>query len=95
MCSEKVLACYDGSKPIVIQCDASTNGLGTTLLQDGQPVASASRSLTKSEKKYMAMELECLVMVFACQRFDQYIYGRKVTVETDHECMRSLPKSHS
>jgi len=26
----------------------------------------------------MAMELECLAMVFACQRFDQYIYGRKV-----------------
>ena len=44
MCSEKVLAYYDGSKPIVIQCDASTKGLGATLLQDGQPVTSASRS---------------------------------------------------
>ena len=92
MCSEKVLAYYDGSKPIVIQCDASTQGLGATLLQDGRPVASASRSLTKSEKNYVAMELECLAMVFACQRFDQYIYGRKVTIETDHRVLESITK---
>jgi len=92
MCSEKELAYYDGSKPIVIQCDASTKGLGATLLQDGQPVTSASRSLTKSEKNYVAMELECLAMVFACQRFDQYIYGRKVTVETDHQVLEIITK---
>ena len=92
MCTEKVLAYYDGSKPIVIQCDANTQGLGATLLQDGQPVESASRSLTKSEKNYVAMGLECLAMVFACQRFDQYIYGRKVTIETDHRVLESITK---
>ena len=40
----------------------------------------------------MAMELECLAMVFACQRFDQYIYGRKVTVETDHRVLEIITK---
>ena len=52
-----VLAFYDVHKPIVIQCDASTEGLGATLLQDGRPVASVSLSLKKSEKKYVALEL--------------------------------------
>jgi len=31
-------------------------------------------------------------MVFACQRFDQYIYGRKVTVETDHRVLEIITK---
>ena len=45
-------------------------------MQGGRPVFSASRSLTKSEKKNnVAIELECLVIVFACRKFDQFIYG--------------------
>ena len=79
------LAFYDVRKPVVIQCDASTVGLGAVLMQEGQPVASVSRSLSKSEKNYVAIELECLAIVFACQRFHQYIFGKKVRIETDHK----------
>ena len=75
--SDQLLAFYDVKKPVVIQCDASTEGLGATLLQEGRPVASASRSLTKSEKNYVAIELECLAIVFACRKFDHYIYGKR------------------
>ena len=38
-----VLQLFDNSKPLMIECDASKKGLGTFLLQDGKPVASASR----------------------------------------------------
>ena len=65
---------------------------GATLLQDGRPVASASRSLTKSEKNYLALELECLAIVFACQKFDQYIYSKPVRVETDHKPLEVIAK---
>ena len=81
---EQLLTFYDVHKPVIIQCDASTEGLGATLLQ-GRLVVSVSRSLTKSERNYVALELECLAMVLACQKFDQYIYGKRVTVETDHK----------
>ena len=74
ICKDQILAFYDVSKPVLIQCDASTEGLGATLLQEGRPVASVSRSLTKAEKNYVALELECLAIVFACSKFDQYIY---------------------
>ena len=47
--SEKRLQYYDSRKPIVIQTDASTAGLGAALLQEDKPVAYASRSLSKSE----------------------------------------------
>ncbi|KAL5479357.1 hypothetical protein EMCRGX_G022870 [Ephydatia muelleri] len=79
------LAFYDVRKPVVIQCDASTVGLGAVLMQEGRPVASVSRSLSKSEKNYVAIELECLAIVFACQKFHQYIFGKKVRIETDHK----------
>ena len=85
ICKDQILAFYNVNKPVLIQCDASTEGLGATLLQGGQPVASVYRSLTKAEKNYVALELECLAIVFACSKFDQYIHGEKVQVETDHK----------
>ena len=68
-----------------IQCDASEKGLDATLLQNGQPVAFVSRSLTKAEQNYVQIEKECLAIVFACERFNQYIHGREqTTVNSDH-----------
>ena len=90
--NDQLLAFFDVRKPIVIQCDASTEGLGATLLQDGRPIASVSRSLTKREKNYVALELECLAIVFACQRLDQYIYGKRVRIETDHKPLEMIAK---
>ena len=90
---DQLLTFYDVNKPVVIQCDASGEGLGATLLQDGKPVASASRSLTSSEKNYVAIELECLAIVFACRKFDQYIYGKKTVVETDHKPLEVITLS--
>ena len=84
------LAFYDVRKPVVIQCDTSTVGLRAVLMQEGQPVASVSRSLSKSEKNYVAIELECLAIVFACQRFHQYFFGKKVCIEN---LWRSLCRS--
>ena len=80
-----VLKFYNVTEEATIQCDASEKGLGATLLQKGQPIAFASRSLTTSEQNYAQIEKECLAIVFACERFNQYIHGRVyTTVHTDH-----------
>ena len=80
-----VLKFYNVTEEAAIQCDALEKGLGATLLQKGQPVAFASRSLSKSEQNYAQIEKECLAIVFACERFNQYIHGRDYTViHTDH-----------
>ena len=40
------------------------------------PIAFASRSLTSAEKNYSAIEGETLSIVFGCERFHEYLYGR-------------------
>ena len=80
-----VLRYFDPAKETVLQCDASDTGLGATLLQNGQPVAYASRSLTDTERNYAQIEKELLAIVFGAEKFNQYTYGRKVIVESDHK----------
>ena len=51
-----VLKFYDVRDEATIQCDASEKGLGATLLQHGQPVCFASRSLSKAKQNYAQIE---------------------------------------
>ncbi len=86
-----VLRYYDINRPVTIQSDSSQTGLGCCLLQEGQPVAFASRALSQTEQNYAQIEKECLSIVFACQRFHYYLYGRgDVTAETDHRPLVSI-----
>ena len=87
------LSYYDVMKPVVIQCDASDSGLGAALLQNGLPVAYSSRALTSAETNYAQIEKELLAIVFACEKFDQYVYGRdKVHVQSDHKPLEVIFK---
>ena len=64
--------------------DASNSGLRAELLQEGQPVAYASRPLTSAEKNYAITE-ELLAVLFSFERFHQYISGNKtLKVITSH-----------
>ena len=45
-----LLKYYDMASETAIQYDTSESGLGATLLQDGQPVTFASRSLSSVER---------------------------------------------
>ncbi|CAB4011839.1 Hypothetical predicted protein [Paramuricea clavata] len=50
--TDRVLRHYDVTKPVVLQMDASSKGLGAVLLQDGLPVAYAIRTMTTTQKRY-------------------------------------------
>ena len=90
---DTMLRYFDPSKPAVIECDASGNGLGAVLLQGGKPVYFASRTLSDAESRYHPLELECLAVVFACGKFDQYIYGKQdLTILSDHRPLESIVK---
>ena len=88
--SPPLLKYYEPSKPLVLQCDASEKGLGASLLQDGNPIAYASRALTSTETNYAQIEKELLAIVFGVERFHQYTYGRKVVVDSDHKPLETI-----
>ena len=83
-----VLRLFDVSKPLVVSVDASPIGIGA--LQDGQPIAFSSTSLTETQKRYCQIEKELLAVHFGLLRFRQYVYGQKVTVESDHKPLVGL-----
>lgn len=78
-----VLRHFDVNQPVLLSADASQHGLGAVCLQNDRPVAFASRALTETESRYAQIK-ELLDLMYACTKFYHDIYGRVVTVETDH-----------
>lgn len=90
--SAPVLKFYDVNSDVVIQCDASSYALGAAIFQNDRPVAYVSRALNKSEINYAQIEKEALAIKFACNKFHQYIYGKNVTIHTDHKPLEMIFK---
>ena len=86
-----VLQYYDVNKEVSLECDSSEVGLGAVIKQGGHPIAYASRALTKTEQNYAQIEKKYLVIVFAAERFEQYILGKeKVKVFSDHKPLETI-----
>ena len=90
---QPVLKYYSLSEPVILQSDVSQKRLGATFLQNGQPIAFASRSLSKTEQSYAQIEKEYLSIVFGCECFKQYLLGRdSIQVESDHKPLEVIFK---
>ncbi|XP_064479202.1 uncharacterized protein LOC135392418 [Ornithodoros turicata] len=84
-----VLKLPDFTKEFVLCTDASDRSIGALLLKehDGtlHPVSCASRKLLPRESAYATVEREGLTLVWGVQNFRTFLYGRKFTIQTDHE----------
>ena len=88
LASAETLAYCDKDAKTRVIADASPVGVGAVLSQehDGvfRPVYCASRSLTAVERRYSQTKREALALVWACERFHVYLYGKHFELETDH-----------
>jgi hypothetical protein len=85
-----VLTMPDMEKPFLIYCDASSQGLGCVLMQDGHVVAYASRQLRKHKDKYPTHDMELAVVVHALKIWRHYIIGKRCKVYLDHKSLKYI-----
>jgi len=86
------LAYYKSNEVLEIQCNSSQSGLGAVLMQNGHPIVYASGALTETESRYAQIEKEIMVIVFAVGKFNDYTFGRRTVVDSDHRPLELILK---
>jgi hypothetical protein len=85
-----VLAQPDIEKSFDVFCDASKNGLGCVLMQNGRVIAYASRQLRKHEVNYPTHNLELAAVVHALKIWRHYLLGNVCNLFTDHKSLKYI-----
>ncbi|WVZ76016.1 hypothetical protein U9M48_024021 [Paspalum notatum var. saurae] len=88
--SAPVLAQPDVTKPFDVYCDASGNGLGCVLMQEGRVIAYASRKLRKHEANYATHDLELAAVVQALKIWRHYLLGNTCHIYIDHKSLKYI-----
>jgi ribonuclease HI len=87
--SAPVLVMPDLHKSFDIYCDASRQGLGCVLMQEGHVIA-YSRQLRKHELNYPTHDLELAAVVHALKIWRHYIMGTKSQIYIDHKSLKYI-----
>jgi hypothetical protein len=85
-----VLTQPDIEKSFDVFCDASKNGLGYVLMQDGRVIAYASHQLRKHEVNYPTHDLELAAVVHALKIWRHYLLGNVCNIFTDHKSLKYI-----
>jgi ribonuclease HI len=88
--SALVLILPDPTKKFDIYCDASHQGLGCVLMQEGQVVCYASRQLRKHEENYPTHDLELAAVVHALKIWRHYLIEHRCEIYSDHKSLKYI-----
>ncbi|WVZ75708.1 hypothetical protein U9M48_023743 [Paspalum notatum var. saurae] len=81
----RVLTLPDLTKSFTVYCDASKEGLGCVLMQEGKVIAYASRRLRKHEVNYLTHDPELATVMRR-----HYLFGNKCEIYTDHKSLKYI-----
>ncbi|WVZ80632.1 LOW QUALITY PROTEIN: hypothetical protein U9M48_028091 [Paspalum notatum var. saurae] len=77
-----VLTLPDLTKSFTVYCDASKEGLGCVLMQEGK--------LRKHEVNYPTHDLELAAVVHALKIWRHYLFGNRCEIYTDHKSLKYI-----
>ncbi|XP_024978936.1 uncharacterized protein LOC112516146 [Cynara cardunculus var. scolymus] len=94
--SEPIIQPPNWDLPFEIMCDASNYAvravLGQKFGKDPHMIYYASRTLDNAQSNYSMTEKKLLAIVFALEKFCQYLLSTKVIVFSDHAALKYLMK---
>jgi ribonuclease HI len=85
-----VLVMSDIHKSFDIYCDASKQGLGCVLMQEGHMIAYASCQLRKHEQNYPTHDMELAAVVHALKIWRHYLLYHRYQIYTDPKSLKYI-----
>ena len=86
----QILKVVDPYKDYKVFTDASKDGLGVILSQEGHVVCYESRKLKDHEWNYVVHDLELEAIVHALKMWHDYLSGKKNLLLTNNTCVKHL-----
>lgn len=90
MSTAPILSLPNFSKPFLIEIDASSDGIGAILTQEGHPLAYISKALSPKNRALSIYEKEMLAVLFVVKQWEHYLQHRHFVIWTDHKSLKYL-----
>jgi hypothetical protein len=85
-----VLALPNFTEPFTLEIDASGNGIGAVIMQQGRPIAYFSAALCPRNAAMSAYEKEALAIIEALKRWRHYFLGSRLIIKSDQQSLKYI-----
>ena len=90
MTTTPTLAMPNFKDVFTVETDASGDGIGAILTQQGKPIAFMSKALGVAKKSWSTYPKEMLAILEAIRLWRPYLLGRKFYIQTDQRSLNFL-----